>query len=423
VTKKVGSNIFLIVGTLLTTFILLEVIANFMVTPSPDSSGRFLDVELPPMNVLPTEFAVGTETDRESLEDQWYKRLIVKGRKITRGDLWGIYREDPLIGYVPKESSISANGWWQANDLGARARQDLTRKKPPNKKRLLFFGDSYTQGSRVAQEETFQHFINARSSGFEAVNFGVDGYGMAQAYLRYTTLRDQLEYDHVFLVFAPGDGLWRDINVSREIGGNWNSYMIYPRFVIERGRLKLITSPYRNLRELADDNHENVGITLRQHLQAYEAFYFGSGYGSYPLLDWSVMYRLYRAHRLKRDRSRLFASLYDPNSEALQVIQKIIEAMDKEVRENGSRYTLIILPEKQLVRRFTEDDDFRKGWEGLVSYVCQSRVHCLDLMIGFQSVPFDTLDDGYDGSHYGPVANSLIADFILESLGTPTASQ
>lgn len=421
--KNAGFNIFLVIFAFLTTFILLEAIAHLMVTPSPESSGRFLGVELPPIAVLPANFAVDPEPQREPFEDRWYKSLVVDDMKITRGDLWGIFREDPLIGYVPKEDAVSTNGWWQSNNLGARSRADLRRDQPPGKTRLLFFGDSYTQGSRVTQEETFQHVINMRSSAFEAVNFGVDGYSMAQAYLRYTTVKDKLEYDHVFLAMAPGDDLWRDINVSRDIGGNWNSYMIYPRFVIERDRAKLIASPYRDFRELAEDNREGIKPKLRRHLEQYEAFYFESGYGSHPLLDWSVVYRLFRAYLLKRDRSRAFASLYDPGSEALQVTKKIFEAMDRDVRDAGGRFTLVLLPDAQLVRRFSRDDSFKTTWAEMVSYLCSDGLDCIDLMAGFQSVPFETLDYGYDGSHYGPVANGLIADFILTSLGAPTRPQ
>jgi hypothetical protein len=183
----------------------------------------------------------------------------------------------------------------------------------------------------------------------------------------------------------------------------------------------LIRSPYGNLRELAADNREEIKPKLRRHLEKYEAFYFESGYGANPSFDWSVMYRLFRAYRLKRDRSGLFSSLYDPNSEALHVTQRIVETMAKEVRESGSRYTLIVLPHAQFVRRYSDNADFKRRWEGMVAHLCQSQFECIDLMDSFQSVPLESLDNGYDGSHYGPAANSLIADSILESLRAPTA--
>lgn len=389
---------------------------SFLVKPSEYSSGVLLGRELPPLNILPPNFHVLTEAQRNGELYEWHNSLVINGRKITKGDLWGVMREDTLIGYAPEESTISSNGWWQSNNLGARARQDIFREQLPDKRRVLFFGDSYTQGSRVPQEETIQHYINTNASEIEAVNFGVDGYSMGQAYLRYSTLKDKLEYDHVFLLFVPSADLWRDINVSREIGENWNSYMIYPRFVIEHDRLRLIASPYRNLEKLADDNREYIKPKLKQHLQKYEAFYFQSGYQSNPVLDRSVIYKLYRTVLLKIERHRLLSSLQEPDSEAMQIIKKIVEAMESEVRERESRFSLIFLPIISDIKDYSRNNAFKKRWQRMVSFFCAQQTNCIDLMSYFQKVPMKMLDHGYDGSHYGPMSNRLIADFIMESI-------
>lgn len=410
------SSILIFVCILLSTLLVAEGVLNFMVKPSQDSSGMLMDIQLPPLNILPPGYRAPTEAQRNNDLYEWYDSLVVDNRKITNGDLNGVFREDPLTGYVPKESTVSPNGWWQSNNLGARARQDISREQLPNKRRVLFFGDSFTQGSRVPQEKTIQHYINLRSSDIEAVNFGVDGYGMGQAYLRYTTVKDKLKYDHVLLIFVPNVDLWRDINVSREIGENWDSYMIYPRFIIEHDRLKLIASPYSNLKELADDNRDYIKPKLKQHLQEYESFYFQSGYQPNAILDWSVMYRLFKAILVKIERHMLLADIMNSDSEAVLITKKIVEAMDGEVREQGSRFTLVFLPIPWEIKNYSEDKYFEKRWQKMVSFICEQQIHCIDLMGNFQKVPLDRLDSGYDGSHYGPASNKLIADFIMESI-------
>jgi hypothetical protein len=396
--------------------LVVEGALNFMVKPSQDSSGMLMDIQLPPLNILPPDYHAPTEEQRNKILYEWYNSLVVNNRKITNGDLWGVFREDALIGYVPKESTVSPNGWWQSNNLGARARQDIPREQLPNKRRVLFFGDSFTQGSRVPQEETIQHYINAQASDIEAVNFGVDGYGMGQAYLRYTTLKDKLKYDHVLLIFVPIVDLWRNINVSREIGENWDSYMIYPRFIVEHDRLKLIASPYSNLKELADDNRDYIKPKLKQHLQEYESFYFQSGYQPNAILDWSVMYRLYKAILVKIQRHRLLSSIMNPDSEAMLITKKIVEAMDGEVREEGSHFSLVFLPTPWEIKSYSHDKHFNRRWQKMVSFICVRQINCIDLMGYFQKVPLDKLDSGYDGGHYGPVSNKLIADFIMQSI-------
>lgn len=378
----------------------------------------FIGRQLPPLNILPPDYQALTEDQRKEALYEWYNSLIVNDSKITRGDLWGVFREDTLIGYVPEENAVSSNDWWQSNSLGARARQNILRQQLPNKRRVLFFGDSFAQGSRVSQEETIQHYINTNALEIEAVNFGVDGYSMGQAYLRYTTLKDKLEYDHVLLLFVPSVDLWRDINVSREIGENWDVYMIYPRFVIEHDRLKLISSPYRNLKELADDNREHIKPKLKQHLQKYEAFYFQSGYQSNALLDWSVIYRLYKAMLMKIERHMLLSNLKEPGSEAMQITKNIVAAMENEVRERGSGFSVVFLPTIQDIEDYSRNNVLKKRWQRMVSFICDPQINCIDLMGDFQKVPIQKLDRGYDGGHYGPVSNRLIADFIMESIGS-----
>lgn len=411
-----GSNILLFVCTLVATFAFVEVLLNAFVKPSDKSSGIFMGTQLPPMNILPPDTSVKTEVQRNKFLSEWTKGLVVNGRKITRGDLWGIFREDALTGYVPEESTVSANGWWQSNNLGARARQDLYRDQVLNKKRLLFFGDSYTQCSRVPQEETFQHYINTRAPDYEAINFGVDGYGMGQSYLRYTMVKDDLEFDHVLLVFVPEVDLLRDINVSRNIGFGWDSYKIYPRFTIEDGELKLVSSPYSSLQALVDDNRENIKPKLKRHLEKYEPFYVDSGYQSFPFLDWSVMYRLYREYRLEKERTILLTRLKSPGSEVMQITRRIVETMEADVVSQGQRFSLVFLPVMSSIENYSLNDSYKKRWHKMVKFICGSLGDCIDLMGPLQKVPKEMLDKGYDGTHYGPVTNRLIAGFIIERI-------
>jgi hypothetical protein len=414
--SKKSTNLLLSVCALLLAIFLVEVALHSFVKSSEKSSGVFMGIQLPPLNVLPSGISVKTDKQHAAFLNMWLKALTVNGGKITRGDSWGIFREDPLAGYVPKENTVSASGWWQSNNLGARSRENIYRERIQGRKRLLFFGDSYTQCSRVPQEETFQHYINTREPKYEAVNFGVDGYGMGQSYLRYTMVRDELEYDKVFLVFVPDVDLLRDVNVSRNIGFKWDSYKIYPRFVIDDGALKLIPSPYSSLQELVDDNRKYIKPKLDQHLKKYEPFYFDYGYQSNPFLDWSVMYKLYRAHRLKQERSKLLSSLKQPGSEAMLVTKGIVEAMKTEVENQGGEFSLVFLPIMSSIENYSLSDDFRKRWHEMVAFICAGQVDCIDLMAPFQRIPVETLDKGYDGTHYGPETNRLIAGFILDSI-------
>jgi hypothetical protein len=252
--------------------------------------------------------------------------------------------------------------------------------------------------------------------GYEAVNFGVDGYSMGQSYLRYTQVKDALDYDHVLLVFVPETDLLRDINVSRSVGFRWKSYKIYPRFAIEDGTLKLIPSPYSDLQTLVDDNREFIKPKLKLHLEKYEPFYLESGYHSTPLLDWSVVYRLYRSYRFDKERRRLRETLKRVGSEAMQITRGVIETMKAEVEGEGARFSLVLLPRMSSIERYSVKDSYRKRWHDVVAFICSMGVECIDLMSPLQSLPVASLDKGYDGTHYGPVTNDMIARFIMERI-------
>lgn len=176
--KNLVSNTVLFILVALITLLITEGALNLMVKPSTSGSGVLFGIHLPPLRVLPSNMEIKSEAERRADLNNWTGKLVVDGNKITYSDLWGIFQEDARVGYIPVNNELSTNGWWQSNNPGARARQDTKKEKPPGTRKVLFFGHSYTQGSRVSQEETFQHYMNLADSTLEAINFGVDGLGI-----------------------------------------------------------------------------------------------------------------------------------------------------------------------------------------------------------------------------------------------------
>ena len=255
--------------TALVVLLLLEIALRLLVEPSEKSYGAFLGQELPPLELIPYS-AAPPKTNR----DTWHAGLEIDGKRISIGDLWGFQREDPYLGYAPKENMTSRNGWWQSNNIGARERQDTAASKPPGKQRILVFGDSYAQGSRVKQEEAWPYLLEQKSDALDVVSLGADGYSMAQSYLRYRQLKQEIEHDLVLLVFVPIKDLWRDINTIRSLAKDWDYYVVLPRFVIEQDQLVLAASPYARASRVFEENDGVASDELRAHLRKYDRFYF-----------------------------------------------------------------------------------------------------------------------------------------------------
>jgi hypothetical protein len=340
---------------------------------------------------------------------------VVDGRRISIGDLWGFQREDPHLGYAPKENMTSLNGWWQSNNIGARERQDTTPRKPLGKQRMLVFGDSYAQGSRVMQEEAWPHLLEQESDALDVVNLGADGYSMAQSYLRYRQLKIAIEHDLVLLVFVPIKDLWRDINTIRSLAKDWDYYVVLPRFVVEQDQLILAASPYDRAARVFEANGVVASAELKAHLRKYDRFYFEEEFREPRFLGKSALYKIgLRAYLLHRKRA-LYRRL-DPDAEAMEVTRRILWAMDDEVGGAGGRFVLVFLPSRRDLDSLRGSAKYAANWERMVTSTCDDKILCIDLSPAFLEAPPDQLDQGHDGSHYGPNANRLTAESIRQQL-------
>lgn len=393
---------------------------RLLLTPSPGSFGRILGQELPPQAVLPwgqieRDYAVREATRQGRLESQ-YEELVVDGRRITRGDLWGIPREDAVTGHAPLESARSRNGWWQSNAIGALSRRETQAHVLAGQRRVLLFGDSYTQGSRLPLEDSWAHQLGRLATDVEVVNFGVDGFGMGQSYLRYQQVSPGLEYDVVLLVWVPDVDLWRDINTIRYLGEGWASYAVNPRYVVEGDDLVLVGALYRDLQDLLDRNPAGAGVELRQHLRNYDRFYDPLRYEEGPVWDALIVSKIVRnVWRRPASAAAIRRAAFEPNSEAERVTGGIFRAMRRDVEAAGKEFHVIVLPSLQTYHGVP-----RQARDETVARLC-SGFPCLSLLEEIDALTPEEIDFGYDGSHYGRKTSRRVAAGIESRLWGMTA--
>jgi hypothetical protein len=408
---KQGAKAILAVGSAALSLVLVEAALRLAIEPSVHSSGRLFGLELPPLNVLPSDYGT-TGRDLSSAGDEPYRSLRVNGIAITRGDMCGILREDPYLAYAPRENSASRNGWWRSNNYGARYDRDIAAARTPGRFRALFFGDSFAHGSRLPQQETFTSELEAILPDTELLNFGVDGYSTGQAYLRYTTIADRVEFDQAVLVTVPSTDLWRDLSVSRYIGDRWAAYKLQPRFYLTNGKLELARSPFADLAAQLADGPEFR--TVRKHLLAHDSFYFPEFEPS-PALDGIVSARLLRRTIAEIKKRRIHAGIRSPDSEAMQVTHAIVRRFRADTVSRGASFVLVLLPLHSDVLSYQSDASFRREWDQMRDRFCSVGPTCIDLMKPLASRTAADLDFGYDGTHYGPKTSRLIARMLVDA--------
>ena len=376
---------------------------------------RLVGVPLPPLRIVNP--AGPSEINREA----WYSGLVVDGKKITVGDLWGYHRPDPVLAYTIKENTISVNGWWQSNNIGARSRSDTGSGIPKGKKRFLLFGESFGEGTRVRQENAWASQLQALDPGLEVVNLAVDGFSMAQAYRRYLSFKDRLEHNSAVMMFVPEADLWRDVNTVRDLAANWSYQAVQPRFVIENKQLKFVPSPYADPSDVFLDNRGGLSERLRDHLRRYDRFYFRSLYETPPVIGRLWIYKLAASDYGRRAKKALLHDLKRPGSEAMQVSHEIFRAMQAQAENLQTQFALIILPTSDDLRKFRADPRYVETWHTMTESICAEIRICIDLSLRLQKTPPGEIDSGYDGTHYGPgmshkIAEAVFAEFARRGL-------
>src|SRR5262249_22825023 len=88
------------------------------------------------------------------------------------------------------------------NSEGVRGQREYANPKPPGITRILIFGDSFTFGDEVADDETCAARLEQMLPGTEVVNLGVHGYGHDQMLLYLEEVGARYQPDVVLLGFV-----------------------------------------------------------------------------------------------------------------------------------------------------------------------------------------------------------------------------
>jgi hypothetical protein len=401
-------NTVLFLAATLVTAAIVEAVLRGLVRTSDDCYGNLAGVELPPCR-LRSPYGAPLVTNRP----EPYRDLVVDNRKITYGDLWGIARHDPVLGYTALEGATSANGWWRTDRLGARVGRESNESGPVTA-RILVFGDSYAVGSRLPFEETWSFALDDRHPAIAVSNFAMDGYSTAQAYLRYLSVRPAVEHDVVLLVLVPEEALWRDVNVRRDVGAGWPIYWVLPRFDLVDDSLRLIQTPFPGQGSDLPHPPEDTDQKLKDHLRAFDRLYFDSMYEQPSGLGRAVVARLMTAAAHKHQVRQFRAGLMDADSEALRISAAILRAMHTDVVTAGKRFAVAVLPTEWALE--DTDREFWETWDRMIDVICGDGIPCIDLSQALRRIPDEEIDRGYDGSHFGPVLSREIGRALGDGL-------
>ncbi len=323
---------------------------------------------------------------------------------------------DPELGWCALPSV--ADPRYATDERGARiGLGPVPRERTAGVQRVMAIGCSFTYGQEVDGPETWPACVDAAREDLEVVNFGYGFYGIDQAFLRYRREAEALKPDEVWLGVLPS-ALPRILGVYPPAQRHWTNVLhVKPRFVLDTiGGLELVPSPARSLDDLVtllsdqDRFLESVGrhdAWVQHRPSAYERF------------GTSVWHRSAFARLLVtalEDGGReAKPEVLDPDSEVRRLALALVRELADEVRANGARFRVFILPDRlDLADRVEHGAAY---WDGFVTDLTRAGIEGLDLAEGFASVSAQS-DDRYwapDG-HYSAEGNRIAAETVVEHL-------
>jgi hypothetical protein len=180
-----------------------------------------------------------------------------------------LFQYHPTIGYkfIPNLKTRiqhEAGGYLiRTNDWGFRSEIEFTKEKKADKKRILFFGDSFTAGDGVSNKYRFTDLTEQLIPGSEVFNFGLPGSGTDQQFLLYKEYGQEVECDLIVLVVLV-ENIRRIKSHYRYYYNEAGEKAVYqkPYFDLKDGQLELMNAPVAmqpfKMEELPESEQEKV---------------------------------------------------------------------------------------------------------------------------------------------------------------------
>ena len=247
----------------------------------------------------------------------------------------------------------------------------------------------------------------------EVLNFGVPGYGLDQAYLRFKKSGTLYQANIVFIGFMSGD-IFRGVNRYRPFfQANTGLPLAKPRFIMQRDKLHLIENPLASASDyqaLMDNPHTWLPVLGRRD------YYYQGKYRKGPL-DFLSSVRLTKATAYKLapiwDQSAILRKgRYNEASEAYQVTIKTFDKFVDDVRAIQAKPIIVIFPYDLSIQAYRRNQT--KEYESLLRYFESKGYDYIDLMDAFATGEHDyRLRRLFNGRHYSELGNQIVAKHML----------
>ena len=386
--KQTLTNALIACVTVLLTLILLEAAVRVIGDTDIDGQFTFMGYALEPRALPISQMQAAVE---EYLGDVDQAVAVV------------LY--DEMLGWTYRPNAAWQKRTFTTNSAGLRAQREYSKEPPPDTLRIALFGDSFTAGDEAANDKIWGHQLEAKlNHGIraEVLNFGVGGYGIDQAFLKWQRQGRQYSPDIVIFGFQS-ENLDRNLNIFRGLyRRTLSAPFTKPRFVLTDHGLELINSP---------------AMPPEQTIAAYESF------ANHPLAAYEDHYQR-AADQPWWVSSRLAGFMYEalrqdedhggPSSQRGMLGKAIVDAFAADVMARQAAFFVLHLPRQSELRRYHSSQT--NPWQPLLDHFAAA----------YNTIPTEEyidpsyVDDVYwtPGKHYGTAIHDIVAQTVAAEIQT-----
>ena len=317
---------------------------------------------------------------------------------------------DERLGWTYRPNSLRQDGTFTINGSGIRAKRDYALEPPAESLRIALFGDSFTAGDDVGDDEVWGHQLETRLKergvSAEVLNFGVGAYGMDQAFLRWKEQGKHFRPDIVIFGLQP-ENLGRNLNVFRQLMHGSGPPFSKPRFVLDDGDLHLVNSPTLPPERLI----AVFGDFGNNPLAAYEYHYDSR----YVVSNWWASSRLASLVYAALETKPTEVGVYARASEGGQLGRAIVDAFASDVAGSNAAFVVAHLPlQWHLQRYYQAAPPKAPSFQFLLDHCRKNYVYiATESYLGAEYLA----DEYWTASkHYGAEIHGLVADAVAQGV-------
>ena len=326
---------------------------------------------------------------------------------------------DPVLGWSIRPNSRVENDeiLYVSNDIGIRAMRHYDESPPPGVIRVAAFGPSYVHGDEVAYESTWEYHIEDLRPDLEVMNWGVNGYGTDQAFLRYQ-IQGVTYSPHIVIIGFEEENQDRNVNRFRPFYAFGTGIpLTKPMFVLDGEGLRLLENPFESLAALADKIRSDPNGFL-DIVCPYDLFCDPERYRTSPwdaIKSYRILHTL--AFDLQGGNQRSPEQLAQEEEQIKQTSLRLIHMFVQSVREHRATPVVVMFPGLGTVERYQKGKPpvYAEG----VRLLQSQGIYVLDLAASFVEANGPNLDFTHffaPGGHYNDAGNRVVSQAIINFL-------